>query len=283
MTAAHTAAELTAELEAARSEVELAKVRKRLAPDEPAFGVRMGQLFALAKAHAAMPLSEVDRLLDHPAYEPRMAALCILDFKARRRNDESLARQLCELYLARHDRITTWDMVDRAAPRVLGGYLAGRSTAPLHELANADEPLRRRTAITAPLHFVRAGTDTDVTAGFAIARQLAADPEPVVHNAVGIFLKHAGTRDPDALHRFLAEHAAAMPRPALRLATEKLDDADRHRYLTWTCGWSSGRSFTQGPHELSRTSPLNACKALELRFATGTACRSAGVRPLPPR
>jgi hypothetical protein len=105
--AAHTAAALTAELEAAGSEVELPKVRKRLAPDEPAFGVRMGELFAVAKAHAAMPLSEIDRLLDHPAYEPRMAALCILDFKARRRIDEALSRQLYELFLARHDRITT--------------------------------------------------------------------------------------------------------------------------------------------------------------------------------
>ena len=32
-------------------------------------------------------LREVDRLLDHPAYEPRMAAMCILDFKARRQLD----------------------------------------------------------------------------------------------------------------------------------------------------------------------------------------------------
>ena len=158
-----------------------------------------------------------------------MAAMCILDFKARRRLDAAGRAELAALYLRRHDRITTWDMVDRSAPRVLGGHLAGGSMAPLHELAESAEPLRRRSAITAPLFFVKGGGDADVAAGYELAAGLAADPEPVVHHAVGIFLSHAGTRDPDALRRFLAVHAAAMPRPALRLATELLPPDERAR------------------------------------------------------
>jgi 3-methyladenine DNA glycosylase AlkD len=228
----HTAAEVTAALLAVRSDDQLPKVRKRLAPDEPAFGMRMRDLFAVAKANTDLPLEEVDRLLDHPAYEPRMAAMCILDFKARRRLEERERERLCELYLARHDRITTWDMVDRSAPRVVGGNLADTASEPLFELAAADAPLRRRTATTATLYFVWAGTDDDLATGFAIAGRLATDPEPVVHNAVGIFLKHAGTRDPDELHRFLTAHAASIPRPALRLATAKLTPEARSRYRT---------------------------------------------------
>jgi hypothetical protein len=122
--------------------------------------------------------------------------MCILDFKARRRLEERERERLCELYLARHDRITTWDMVDRSAPRVVGGKLADTASEPLFELAAADAPLRRRTATTATLYFVWAGTDDDLATGFAIAGRLATDPEPVVHNAVGIFLKHAGTGIP---------------------------------------------------------------------------------------
>ncbi|BCJ68259.1 DNA alkylation repair protein [Polymorphospora rubra] len=221
------AAGVVAALQAMRSDAELVKVRKRLAPDEDAFGMRMRDLFDVARAHTDLPLDEVDRLLDHPAYEPRMAAMCILDFKARRRLDDAGRERLYARYLARHDRITTWDMVDRAAPRVVGGYLAGRPSGPLHELAVAADPLRRRTAVTAPLYFVRAGTGEDVAEGFAVAGRLAADPEPVVHNAVGIFLKYAGTRDPDVLRRFLDTYAPSMPRPALRLATEKLTPASR--------------------------------------------------------
>jgi 3-methyladenine DNA glycosylase AlkD len=222
---------VVADLLRLRTDAELSRVRKRLPAGEEAFGLRMRDLFDAAKAHRDIPLGEVEALLDHPAYEPRLAAFCILDFKAQRRLTDDERRELYDIYLRRHDRITTWDMVDRAAPRVVGGYLAGRSLAPLHELAAAAEPLRRRTAITAPLQFVKAGGPADLTGGFDIASRLAADPEPVVHNAVGIFLKHAGTRDPETLHRFLHTQAATMPRAALRLAIEKLSPAERNRYL----------------------------------------------------
>jgi 3-methyladenine DNA glycosylase AlkD len=226
-----TAEALVTDLRAKRSAAALANVRERISPDEEAFGLRMGTLFDAAKGYTGMSLDEVDRLLDHPAYEPRLAAFCVLDFKARRRLSEEQRRELYDLYLRRHDRITTWDMVDRSAPRVVGGYLTGRSKAPLHELAGSDEPLRRRTAITAPLYFVRWGTDDDVAESYAIAAGLAADPEPVVHNAVGIFLKHAGPRDQQALVDFLDEHAGSMSRAAVRLAAEKLPSDVRQRYV----------------------------------------------------
>ncbi len=225
------AAAVVAELEAHRDEAELATVRRRLAPGEPAIGMRMGDLFDTAKAYAALPLVEVESLLEHPAYEPRMAAFCILDFKARQRLDDDARTELYDIYLRRHDRITTWDMVDRAAPRVVGGHLVGSSLTPLHELAAAPEPLRRRTAITAPLYFVKSGSFADLAGGFDIAARLATDVEPVVQNAVGIFLKHAGTADVDGLRSFLDRHASSMPRPGLRLATERLDPEVRADYL----------------------------------------------------
>ena len=226
-----TAAAVVTGLEALRNEAELPTVRRRLAPDEPAFGMRMGDLFAVAKAHADLPLDEVEALLDHPAYEPRMAAFCILDLQARRRLAEDARQARYDLYLRRHDRITTWDMVDRAAPRVVGAHLAGRSLAPLLELTASAVPLERRTAITAPLYFVRSGSFADLAGGFDVAARLAGDAEPVVQNAVGIFLKHAGTTDEAGLRSFLDRHAATMPRPGLRLATEKLPPDVRAYYL----------------------------------------------------
>jgi 3-methyladenine DNA glycosylase AlkD len=225
-----TATTLVAALEAAHDDAEVAKIRKRVRPEEPVIGVRMGHLFEIAKAHQHMPLGEIEQLIDHPAYEPRMAAFCILDFMARRKLDDDERHALYDIYLRRHDAITTWDMVDRSAPRVVGGYLVDRGTEPLHELAASPDPLRRRSAITAPLYFIHNGDDAHVADGFAIAATLARAPEPEVHNAVGIFLKHAGTRDEPALHRFLDTHAADMPRAALRLATEKLSPDDRARF-----------------------------------------------------
>jgi hypothetical protein len=207
---------------------QLPSLRNRLAPDEPAFGVRMKHLFDTAAAHAAMPLDQVHVLLDHEAYEPRMAAFCVLDVRARGNLDVAGRDELAQVYLDRHDRITTWDMVDRAAPRVLGRWLQGQDLAPLRQLAASDDPLRRRTAVTAPLWFARYGPDDDLRAGLAVAEPVAADRDPLVHKAVGILLGHAGARDPDAVRGFLDRHAASMARPAVRLATAKLPAADRN-------------------------------------------------------
>lgn len=225
------AVQMIQELQALATPSELPKIRKRLSEDEPAFGLRMRDLFDAAKSHTDMDLDQVERLLEHPTYEPRMAAFCILDFKARRKLSAQQRRELCDLYVQRHDRITTWDMVDRSAPRVVGGYVTQGPYDLLYELARADAPLRRRSAITAPLYFIRTGTEEDLKVGFGLAEQLATDPEPVVHNAVGIFLKHAGSRDPDRLHAFLSTYAETMPGASLRLAIEKLEPDVRSSFL----------------------------------------------------
>lgn len=220
---------MVAELEAERDDEAFASVRRRLDPHEEAIGVRMGTLFAIARRHTRLPLSEVEQLLAHPAYEPRLAALCILDFKARRKRIDGHGRgTLARTYLAHHHRITTWDMVDRAAPRVIGLWLVGRDKQVLRDLAGSGEPLRRRTAMTAPLGLL----DTpDVEVGWELAGQLAPDRDPLVHKPVGIFLKHAGERDRDRLLAFLDQHVADMSRPAVRLAVEKLPPEVRSRWV----------------------------------------------------
>ncbi|MFC5139546.1 DNA alkylation repair protein [Actinomycetospora rhizophila] len=217
------AARFVAALHAAHDPAEVATVRRRVAADDEVIGMRMRDLFAAAKAATGMPLADVDGLLDSPVYEVRMGALCIMDFRAKdRRVTPDERAELYRLYLDRHDRITTWDMVDRAAPSVVGGRLLGRDPAPLARLAAAPEPLRRRTAITAPLWFVRHGGLADVEHVFPLAAALAGDPDPSVSAAVGIALEHAGARHPQAAAAFLDAHGATLPRPVLRAAMSKL-------------------------------------------------------------
>lgn len=222
-----TAAAVIADLELAADPGEAARIATRVAPGEPVIGVRMGTLFAIAKAGAAMPLDEVESLMADARYEPRMAAFCILDFAARRRlGDEALFR----CYLDHHDRITAWDMVDRAAPRVVGAHEAGGDGAVLHELAGSDDSLRRRTAVTAPLWFVRHGSDADVAVALDLAARLHADDDPIVTNAVGILLGHLGASRPDLVVALLDRIAPTMPRPAVRLAARNLGEA-RSRFV----------------------------------------------------
>ncbi len=223
---------LLTDLRAQATAADRTKTSARLPDGYPVIGVRMKTLFDLAKAHATMPLGEVAALFDEPEYEARLAAVCVLDFKARsaKLTDDD-RRALCELYLARHDRIDTWDMVDRAAPRVVGRYLMDRPHDPLFTLARSTNPVERRTAITAPLYWARYGTPADLPDLFRLAEILLPDEDVVVSKPVGIALKYAGLLDEPALLSFLDTHAARLQRPALRYAVEKLTPAQRARYV----------------------------------------------------
>jgi DNA alkylation repair enzyme len=201
----------------------------RHAAAEHAGRVPRRDIFALAKEFVGTPPEQIEAMLDHPDFDVRTGGVCIMDFQARRRSTTPERRQeLCELYLRRHDRIDSWDLVDRAAPSVVGGYLFDRSRDPLYVLARSPHPMERRTAIVATYYFIRHG-DLDDT--FAIADLLAHDPDDLVQKAVGGWTREAGKRDRAPLRSFLDRHAATMPRTALRYAIEHLPEEERQYYL----------------------------------------------------
>lgn len=225
-----TASGFLAALEALSSDVELRKYKRAFplarSGQDRFLGVRMGSVFELAQASADMPLREVELLLDSPWHEARAGAVSIMDFQARRRTTSPERRkELYELYLRRHDRINSWDLVDRAAIHVVGGYLADRSREPLYALARSEAAHERRTAIVSTMYFLGAGETTDL---FAIAKLLAQDPDESVQKATGWALRTAGT---PALEDFLDSWAPRMARTALRYAVEKLPKGARERYL----------------------------------------------------
>lgn len=186
-------------------------------------GVRMGTLFDIAKRHQDLPLADVDRLLDEPAYEPRLAAFCVLDFQVRRRGITDTEREdRFRLYLDRHDSIDTWDMVDRAAPRVVGMFLRDRSREPLFTLAASSDPLRRRTAMTAPLAYTRPAHPEGITDLLRLAEILVADTDPLVSRPVGIALKHAGAVAPTEVRDFLDRMGGRLSATVRREASAKL-------------------------------------------------------------
>jgi 3-methyladenine DNA glycosylase AlkD len=73
---------------------------------------------------------------------------------------------------------------------------------------------------------VKYGDNTDVEAGIKIAEALHADPDPIVHKPVGIYLAHAGDRLPELLTDFLDKHGKTMPRAAYRIAVRKRRPTD---------------------------------------------------------
>lgn len=193
-------------------------------------GVPMGQVFSLAKAFIEIPLEDIEKLLESPIHEVRVGGVSVMDFQARRKKtSETRKRELFELYLRRHDRINNWDLVDRAAPYVVGGYLFDKPRDILYELARSKNVWERRTAIVSTYFFIRQGEVTDT---FNIAELLLHDDHDLIHKAIGGWLREAGKKDRQKLLSFLDEHAATMPRTALRYAIEQLDKKQREHYLS---------------------------------------------------
>ena len=197
--------------------------------DNKILGVSIGKIFPIAKRFTDMPLADIEQLLDNPYYEVRMGAVSIMDFQARRKGlTPEHQKALYDLYLRRHDRINNWDLVDRAAPYVVGAYLADKSRKPLYRLARSRNPWERRTAIVSTYYFIRAG-DLDDT--FAIAEILRNDKHELVQKGVGSWIREAGKKDEKRLVQFLEKFGAGMPRTILRYAVEKLPAAQRAKFL----------------------------------------------------
>ena len=192
-------------------------------------GVRMSSIFALAKQFAEMPIDEIQKLIKSAYYEARMGAVSIMDFQAR---DKKLSpdkkRQLFELYLDNHKRINNWDLVDRGAPYIIGGYLFDKARAPLYKLARSKNVWERRTAIVSTYFFIR---QNDIEDTFKIAEILLFDQHDLINKAVGSWIREAGKRDTKMLLTFLNKYAATMPRVTLRYAIEKLDNKHKEIYM----------------------------------------------------
>jgi 3-methyladenine DNA glycosylase AlkD len=210
---------------------EAARAHSHLASDETdrIMGVRMGQIFALAKEFIDMPPEEIEKLLESPIHEVRVGAVSIMDWQARRKKTPAERRkELFDLFIRRHDRINSWDLVDRSAIYVVGSYLFDKPRDTLYRLARSKDTWERRTAIVSTLYFIGKG---DVGDAFKIAEILLNDDQEFVHKATGWALREAGKKDRQRLMRFLDQYAATMPRVALRYAIEHFDKDQRDRYL----------------------------------------------------
>jgi 3-methyladenine DNA glycosylase AlkD len=225
-------------------------------------GVRMGQVFELAKEFADMELDEIERLLDEPYHEARAGAMRIMATQARGKRVPAARRKaLYDLYLRRHDRIDNWDLVDLAAWDVVGGWLVDQPRDALDTLARSPNMWEPRTAILATMAFIRQG---DVSTTLRLAEILLGDSQDLIHKATGWGLRAAGDRDRSALRAFLDQHAATMPRTGLRYALEHFDDHERAHYMNSRKAAADDRSRTGGDQE---SRPLRE--------------RSAAVEPAP--
>ena len=129
-----TAETILARLQELRSDEERKKYHRYFDFEDDAadtfIGVRMGQVFALAKQGLLTPPAEIEKLMESDIHEARAAAMSIMakQYQAKKTTPER-KQELFELYLRRHDRIN--------------GLGPGRSRGLLrHRAASARAPAR---------------------------------------------------------------------------------------------------------------------------------------------
>ncbi|KAA0017986.1 DNA alkylation repair protein [Antrihabitans cavernicola] len=197
-------------------------------------GVRVPATRKVAKQFSALPLSEIDVLLDSEVHEHRLVALIILNgqFAAAskpRALDEGTQRTIFEHYLAavRRGRVNNWDLVDSSAENIIGPWLFERPRDLLFELVVSDDLWERRVAVLSTFDFIKRG---DPSTTFELCEILLPDRADLIQKAIGWMLREIGKRvDRDQLVAFLDEHAGHMGRTALSYATEHLDPDERAR------------------------------------------------------
>lgn len=190
-------------------------------------GIRVPVLRKLAREFRDLPLGSVERLLKSAFHEERLLALLIV-VRQFGRADEPARKAIYGLYLRSTRYVNNWDLVDSSAEHVVGAHLFARSRRPLEKLARSKSLWERRIAVLATFHFIKRGEHGPT---LAVAERLLADPEDLIHKAVGWMLREVGNRDRAAAEEFLRKHYRTMPRTMLRYAIEKLPEARRRAYL----------------------------------------------------
>ena len=190
-------------------------------------GIRVPVLRKMARKYRDLPLAKAGRLLQSGFHEDRLLALLILIHRYYQ-GDLALRDEIHRLYLGHRSFVNNWDLVDASAPHLLGHYLHDRPRGLLTRLAASRVLWERRMAVLATFHFIKLG-DFDET--FRIARLLLADPEDLIHKAVGWMLREVGKQEVKVAEAFLRAHYRQMPRTMLRYAIERFPEIRRQAYL----------------------------------------------------
>jgi len=190
-------------------------------------GLTVPQTRLVCKKYKDLSIDELEKLLESPIHEHRLAAVIIMRQQSERANSV-LRKSLYDLYLCRTDRINNWDIIDISCHKIVGVYLADKDRTILYKLARSKQMWERRIAIISTAYFI---DKNDLEDTFKITKILLNDEQDLIHKATGWMLREAGKKDETRLKEFLDKYASMMPRTMLRYSLEKLQDTDRKHYM----------------------------------------------------
>jgi 3-methyladenine DNA glycosylase AlkD len=192
-------------------------------------GVRVPQTRLVCREFKDMPLLEIQKLFDSPVHEHRLAAVILLSDQYKKADDAG-RDAIFNLYLKNvyAGRINNWDIVDCSAEFVIGPHLQNTDRKLLFELAKSPDIWQRRVSILSAFWYVR---HNDYATTLRLTEILLHDKQDLIQKAVGWQLREVGKRDRALLLNFLDQHAATMPRTALRYSIEHLTPEQKAHYM----------------------------------------------------
>ena len=186
-------------------------------------GVAVPDTRTVAKQHKDISLDEIRNLMQSEWHEVRLCALLIMVEKSKKK-DETLRKQLFDLYLSQTSRINNWDLVDLSCRFIVGEFLLDKSRDILYQLAQSPLLWDNRIAIVSTYAFIRKGQLDDT---YVLSDLMMKHPHDLMHKAIGWMLREAGKRNPERLYDYVMNHRAEMPRTMLRYAIEKFGPKER--------------------------------------------------------
>jgi len=181
-------------------------------------GVTMPEIRRVAKRHQDMDFQAMDALLASPWHEARMCALVAL-IEQFKKADAAGRTVIFDFFMAHTRRVDNWDLVDLAAPNIVGAYLLDRPRDVLYRLAQSDFLWEQRIAMVSTLAFIRRDQLDDA---YALADRLLDHGHDLMHKAVGWMLREAGKHDEPRLVGYLESRRSRMSSTTRNYARERL-------------------------------------------------------------
>lgn len=191
------------------------------------YGLTVPQSRIIAKKYKDLELADVKNLLESKVHEERLIALLILISQFEKSSDPQ-KELLYKFLLQNIKNVNNWDLVDFAAPSLIGEHLLDKDKKILYTFAKSANLWEKRIAIVATLTFIRKGNLDDT---LKISKILLGDKHDLIHKAVGWALRELGKKDQELLEDFLTKNIRNLPRTTLRYAIERFQEKKRQKFL----------------------------------------------------
>jgi 3-methyladenine DNA glycosylase AlkD len=181
----------------------------------------------LIKTYRAMPLLEIQKMLNSPIHEMRFCGLQILALNYAK-GDEKVKTEIFKLAVKNIRRMNNWDLVDITAPNIIGAHLYARDRSLLYKWAKSKNLWEKRGAMVSTIYFIRKGDYADT---LKLADILLGDKNDLIHKVVGWMLREVGKKSFMTTKKYLDKNFKKMSRTTLRYAIEKFPEILRKNYL----------------------------------------------------